>query len=298
MAGGTGFLGGAVVGELASRGGDVVVLSRNPARARRRLEPLGVGARRGDVTRPASLAGAFDDIDTVVQSVQFPGFPVEAPERGRTFLEVDARGTETLVAAARAGGVRKFVYLSGVGADPVSARVWYRAKGLAESSVRASGLTWAVVRPSWVYGPGDVSLNRFLKLIRLVPLAFPQLGPGTQRITPVYVDDLARLVADVVQGTAADGAVIEAGGPETMTLDEIVRTAMRVVGRVKPIVHVPIGLVKLVAGVLERLPGQIFSRDAVDFVTQDGVADPSELARRFPEFAPLRLETALSSYLS
>ena len=296
VAGGTGFLGRAFVRGLHGRGVQVVVLTRNPAGA----GSLGLPAEyvEGDVRRPAALAPAMDGVEAAILSVQFPSYPVEAPARGRTFMEVDARGTAALVEAAVEAGVRKLVYLSGVGADPGSARAWYRAKGFAEASVRASGLDHVIVRPSWVYGPEDRSLNRFIALIRGIPFVFPQLGDGSGRITPMHVDDLASLVCEATLGSAGDGLTVEAGGPDVLSLDDVVRTAMAVLGRRRAIIHIPEGLVKLAAACAERLPGQILSRDAVDFVTQDGIADSELARRRFPAFRPRDLATGLAAYAS
>ena len=299
MAGGTGFIGSAVVRELA-REHPVAVLTRDPARARssRRAGPPGVEFRRGDVTNPSTLPAALEGVRTIVQCVQFPGFPVEAPSRGRTFLRVDAGGTEAIVDAAGPAGVERIVYLSGVGADPDSERTWFRAKGLAEAAVSGSGLVWSIVRPSWTFGPGDASLNRFVDLIRLVPFVFPQLGPGTQRINPVFIEDVARLVRVCVGGVTGDGATIEIGGRVVLTIDEIIEATMRAVGRVKPIVHVPIELAKLGGAAAELLPGQLLSRDAIDFITQSAIADLAELDRLLPGFELRTLEEAIATYLA
>lgn len=295
VAGGTGFLGRAFVRTLDRRGAQVVVLTRDAGRASRPGLPAEYA--EGDVRRPDTLVSAMDGVDTAVLSVQFAGYPVEAPARGRTFLGVDARGTATMVEAAVRAGVRKLVYLSGVGADPESERVWYRAKGLAETSVRDSGLDYVIVRPSWVYGPEDRSLNRFIALIRTMPLVFPQLGDGSGRLSPIHVDDLADLVCEATLGSAGDGLTLEAGGPDVMSLDEVVRTVMRVLGRRRAIVHIPVGLAKCVAWFAESLPGQIVSRDAVDFVTQEGIADPAPTRSLFPAFRPRDLATGLGGYL-
>ncbi|MDX1578337.1 MAG: hypothetical protein R3266_07620, partial [Gemmatimonadota bacterium] len=160
-----------------------------------------------------------------------------------------------------------------------------------------SGLAWAIVRPSWAYGPDDASLNRFVTVIRTVPFVFPQIGSGQQRINPIHIDDVSELAARAALDSRADGHVLEAGGPQTLTLDEIVRAAMRRLGREKPILHVPLGLVKLAAGFLELFPGQVLSRDAVDFVTQSGVADISTARRCFADFDPRDLERGLAEYL-
>ena len=296
VGGGTGFIGSAVVRELLDRR-PVAVLTRSVERVPRRFRGGRVELRQGDVTDPRTLPEALAGIDTVVQCVQFPGFPVERPSAGRTFMDVDAAGTRAVVEAAVKAGVRKIVYLSGVGADIESDRTWYRAKGIAEAAVRESGLRYVIVRPSWTYGPGDRSLNRFVGLMRTIPLVFPQLGPGSQRINPVYVDDVARLVVEALEGDGADGATIEIGGPDVLSMDEIVRATMRALDREKPIVHVPLGLARIAGAVLERFPGQLLSSEAVDFVVQSAVANLEELGRRFPDLRPRDLESALASYL-
>ena len=297
VAGGTGFLGRAIVSALADGGIDVSVLTRDPARAVRAYPSLPARFAAGDLADPNVLTDAMLQADAAVFTVQFTGYPVEAPAVGRTFMDVDARGTQSLARAARRAGVPKIVYLSGVGADVFSNRIWCRAKGLAEEAVREAGPRWTIVRPSWVYGPDDVSLNRFVGLIQKIPFFFPQLGSGSQQITPLYIDDLAALVRNVVVDDAGDGTVLEAGGPQTVTLDEIIATVMRVLGQEKPIVHIPLRLAKLAAKSLELFPGQILSADAIDFLTQDGIADTEEISRCFPNFRPRKLAIALEDYL-
>lgn len=299
MAGGTGFLGAAFVRELDDRGHRVSVLSRSPEKVAHRFPGRAVEARGGDVRRPDTLAEAYRDVDVVVHCVQFPGFPVEDPARGRTFLEVDGRGTVRSVRAAAEAGVRRFVYLSGVGADPASSRPWYRAKGMAEKAVLAAGGPAGVaVRPSWVYGPEDDSLNRFVTVLRRVPLVFPQIGGGTQRINPLFVEDLAPVVADAALRGAADGEAFEVGGPVTYTMDGIVRLLMEALDRRKPIVHVPRPLVSAGAAVLARLPGRLLSPDAVRFVTQEAVASHLRFRALFPDAPVTQMPEALALYLS
>src|SRR6059058_2953246 len=114
VAGGTGFVGRAVVAELLSRGGhEIVVTTRNPAR-----DPWGGRVRLAQAFAgdPLTLGRAFTHADVVVHTIQFPNHPVEDPKRGRTYLEVDGQGTERAARIARQLGVRRFVYLSGAGA--------------------------------------------------------------------------------------------------------------------------------------------------------------------------------------
>jgi NADH dehydrogenase len=296
VVGGTGFVGGGIVRELARRGKAVAVLSRDPARHRDRFPGLSVEYRKGDVTDHDSLKSAFAGIDTVISSQQFPNSPIENPGKGYTFEKVDAEGTENLVRAAKEAGVKRFVYLSGVGAAPDAERHWFRAKWRAETAVRESGMTYTIIRPSWVFGPEDVALNRFLGMSRFLPFV-PLIGnAGKQRLQPVFVDDVARAVAESLDKPAADSKVFEIGGPEALTMTEIVRTALEVAGRKRLMLAAPRSLMKLLASIIQFAPGRPLTPDAVDFITMDALADPSEIEAALGiKMTPLR--DALATYL-
>jgi uncharacterized protein YbjT (DUF2867 family) len=153
VAGGTGFLGRHIVKALIDRGHEVTVLGRNPDRAATIPELAGANATRADVTDVATLRGRFEGAQAVVGAVQFPNHPVEVPRKGLTYDNYDRKGTENLIAEAQRAGVERFLYMSGAGANIASDKTWYRAKGYAERAVQNSGLTYAILRPSWAYGP-------------------------------------------------------------------------------------------------------------------------------------------------
>jgi NADH dehydrogenase len=193
-------------------------------------------------------------------------------------------------------GVGRFVYASGSGAAPDAAKVWYRAKWGGEQAVLASGVPAAIVRPSWVYGPEDRALNRFVAFHRRLPFV-PVVGNGRQRLQPVFVDDVAAVLA---RGAAPDGptGVYEIGGPEVMTMDEVLATMMSVIGRRKPLVHIPALVPKLAGSLLRLLPKPPLSPDAVDFLTGDAVANTTSLVEAFPDIHLTPLRDGLMTYLS
>jgi NADH dehydrogenase len=281
VTGGTGFIGKAITRELRRRGHDVVTASRH-------------GEVSVDVNDSDSLVRAFDGADAVVNAVQFTNYPVEDRRRGLTFDAVDRAGTERQVRAAADAGVSRLLYVSGIGADPDGPRHWYRAKGEAESAIRAQTDDHFILRPSWVYGPEDASLNRFVPIARRVSL-LPVVGDGTQQLEPVFVGDVAWAFGEAVdQGTKG---TFEIGGPERLSMDEVERTLAEVLGRHARLVHIPAGLVRTVGRLAGALPRPRLSSDAVEFLVGDALADTAPLVGALPALPRTRLVDGLRGYL-
>src|SRR3989454_12144203 len=194
VTGGTGFIGREVVSRLLETPGDAVaVTTRDPGRR----DPWGgrveqLQAFAGDAL---SLGKAFTGADVVVHAIQFPNHPVEDPKRGRSYLEVDGRGTRVAAAVARKLGVRRFVYLSGAGAGQGRPQPWFQAKDMAETAIANTGMEHVLLRPSWIYGPRDRSMNRFVFFCRHLPVV-PVIGNGKTPVFPLYVKDVARCVVE------------------------------------------------------------------------------------------------------
>ena len=297
VSGGTGFLGSAIVRELLGRGEPVAVLGRDASRIRRQFGDS-VEAREADVTRPGGvLDAAMRGIDVAVDCVQFPNYPIENKAKGWTFEEVDLKGAINQVDAGRKAGVRRYVYLSGVGASPDAEQHWFRYKWQAERHLRESGLEWVVIRPTWVYGPNDNSLNRILRFGDFMPV-IPTFGSGKQPMQPVFVDDVAGVAADAALKPEAANKLFELGGPEVMTMDDVYKTALEVQGRKRPILHQPVFAGKAMGTIASALPvaKRMLSADAIDFIVNPAVADNREVeAVLKPKRTPLR--EGLATYL-
>ncbi|MBA3689020.1 MAG: NAD(P)H-binding protein [Chloroflexi bacterium] len=294
VAGGSGFVGGAIAAELFARGHRPIVLSRQGPAARGPL-PDTVAVRHADAVQSDGLVEALAGVDALAIALAFNNSPMEAPGRGQTFMEVDAVGTEHLVAAAREAGVKRVVYLSGAGAAPDATRHWFRAKWRAEEAIRGSGMAWTIIRPTWIYGPRDASLNRFIGFARQLQ-AVPMTNFGGQLLAPAFIDDIGRLAADSLVDPAAIGQAFEVGGPETLTMREVITRALRTARIRRPIIPGPAALIRLVAAPLTLLPSPPLTPDAVDFINQPAIVDVGPLLQRMPRrLTPL--DEGLASYL-
>ncbi|HEY3211486.1 MAG TPA: NAD-dependent epimerase/dehydratase family protein, partial [Actinomycetota bacterium] len=235
VAGGSGFIGAAVVRRLVAQGREVAVMTAHPEGKRARIEGMGARVVPGDVMDPASLPAAVEGAEAVIQALTFPSYPSEKPRKRYTFEEFDHHGTERLATTAANVGVGRYVYVSGTGVAPDAPRVWYRAKWFGEEGIRATGVPHAIIRPSWVYGPEDPSLNKFVAFHRWLPFV-PVIGDGSQRLQPVFVEDVAEALAQAASPGGPTGT-FEIGGPEVMTMNEVLRAMMEVLGKMKPLIH-------------------------------------------------------------
>lgn len=293
VTGGRGFIGSHIIDELVKGQDEIFCLTRSPAAPHRWGDRAKMVA--GDVTDEVSLKAATRGMDCVVHAVQFPNHPVENPRKGYTYLNIDGMGTARLVWTCVDNEVKRFIYLSGAGTSPVKTQPWFQAKHMAEERIRLSGMQYVILRPSWVYGPEDRSLNKFIAFVRYLPVV-PVIGNGKNRVQPVSVFDVAAVAAGAVHKAEATGKVFELGGPEILTMDDIIRTVMRVLGKRRLLLHQPAWMMKLVALPMTLLPTPPLSPAAIDFILMEELVDPSEAIRAFGiRFE--RLEDGLRRYL-
>jgi NADH dehydrogenase len=191
--------------------------------------------------------------------------------------------------------VRRFVYVSGVGAGPDATKHWFRFKYGAERHLEASGLEWVVIRPTWVFGPGDHALNRLLGFTKFLPF-LPLFGDGKQDMQPVFIDDVGAVVGDAATKPEAANQLFELGGPDVMSMNDVLKTAMDVADRRRPILHQPMFVGKVLSTIAGVLPTPPLSADAVEFIAAPAVADTSNLQRVLsPKLTQLR--EGLATYL-
>jgi len=296
--GGSGLLGRNVVRALCKRDYRIRVAVRRPELAGH-LQPLGrvgqIHAVQANVRYPASIDAAMRDSHVAVNLVG-----ILAPSGAQTFDAVQVRGAEAIAKSAAAAGA-SMVHISAIGANERSSSQYARAKAAGEKAVLAALPSATIMRPSVVFGPEDEFTNRFAALARLAP-ALPLIGGGTTRMQPVYVGDVATAVADAVDGKTKPGATYELGGPEVLTMREIMETILEITDRKRMLVSLPFGLARLQSFFLQFAPGALkLTPDQVELLRSDNVvSDAAKAAGLTFEglgIAPDSLEAIAPQYL-
>ena len=274
VTGGTGFVGPAIVRALVENGHTVRVLEHTPGAS---ADLPNQDAVQGSMTDAASLRSAVEGQDVVVHLV---AILTGKPDQFRSVME---GGTRDLLAAARDAGVQRFVLMSALGTTEETKDLvpYYGAKWQMEQDVKASGLEHVILRPSFVFGPEGGALGQFKKIAKLAPVT-PIVGPGTQRIQPIWIDDVAAYFAAAVEKPEAANRTFELGGPDTVTWNEFWSRLKGAQGSRRPSIHLPFGLMRVQAAVLEQLPKPPVTRDQLKMLGgPDNVVSNSDAVDTF-----------------
>jgi uncharacterized protein YbjT (DUF2867 family) len=253
VTGGTGVIGEGLLPALVGAGHTVRLLSRGAEEDARRW-PSEVEPLAADVTDPSSLRGAAEDCGAVVHVT---GIVDESPP-ALTFERVNVAGTRNVLAEAARAGLKRFVYVSSLGAGRGRSD-YHRSKFKAEELVRASAFDWLILRPGNVYGPGDEVISTLLKLVRALP-AVPVIDAGNQPFQPVWYEDLGQAILRALETPTLKRETLELAGEETTTTSDIIGRLSDITGRTVARVPVPSFLaslgVRLAEGTkLEKLLG-------------------------------------------
>jgi len=296
--GGSGFIGRNVVRAVAKTGARMRVAVRRPELAGH-LQPLGgvgqINPVQANVRFPDSLLAAAQGADAVVNLVG-----ILFPSGKQTFKAVQDEGARHVAEAARAAGVNTLVHVSAIGADPEASSAYARSKAEGEAAVREVFPGAVILRPSIVFGPEDDFFNRFAALARIAP-ALPLIGGGKTRFQPVFAGDVAKAVIAALTGKATPSAPYELGGPEVLTMKEVMQRVLTYTMRKRLLVPEPFWLAKLQAAFLQLLPKPPLTIDQVRLLETDNVVSAgAKRARRTLEglgIEPTAIAAVVPAYL-
>ncbi len=285
LVGGTGHLGPGLIRLLTANGRGLRVLTRDPARARGVLGD-GVELVAGDVRDPASMTRALEGATTVISA--FSGF---GDPKGPGPQAIDRDGNIALIRAARLVGVEHFVLLSVTQASSDHPMELMRSKYAAERELKASGLAWTIIRPAlymqtWLHTAADPLVDTGRTRV---------FGRGVNPLNLIAADDVARFVELALTDPGLRGATLEIGGPENVSMNQLLATVERVTGRSGRVDHVPLPVLRLMSNLLRpfrpALAGLIGAAVVID--TRNMSFDASATARRFPSITPTPLEAVV-----
>jgi NADH dehydrogenase len=226
--------------------------------------------RTGDVETGEGLDEAMAGVDAVVHLVAIP-----RETGGRSFEQVNVRGVERVLEAARQTGVRRFVHLSALGVTDDPKLRFLSSKWRGEALVRESELDWVVLRPSLLFGEGDGFFNLIKTTLTWWSpgiVAIP--GDGRTRFQPLSVEDLAIAIERSLTDADRAGSVYELGGPDYLTYAQIVDRVMAVTGKRRLKLNMPIPLISALTAVTDRLlPIFPVSHDQIGSLSQPNFTD-------------------------
>ena len=277
ITGATGFVGRVLVRQLSSIGYPLRALIRPSAKSPRLPKGVPVEVAVVSLADTRGLRAAMRDVETIfhLASAENQG------SRG-DLLQTDIQGTQNLVDAAADAGVDRIVYLSHLGAARASGYPAFKAKGIAEESIRAGKAPHTIIRSSLVYGPEDHFTNNVSRLVRSTVGIFPVPTGGRVVVQPVWVEDLVTCMIWALQNESTVNQVYEIGGNEFFTLQQVVEIIMDVTRRRRFLVPMsPITLRALTVFLEGVLPGFPISSFFLDYFAVNRTTAVDAMPRYF-----------------
>lgn len=282
ITGSTGFVGRHIARELCSRGLEVRCLARTTSDLTA-LGGLDAEIHHGDITDEASLETALQGVETVVHLVA-----IIRETKGATFEAINFGGTTNLLQAAKRKGVKRFIYMSNLGAGPDQRFPLLYMKWRAEEEVKNSGMDFVILRPSVIFGEGDGFVRALAGVIKKTPLA-PIIGSGKTRFQLISVEDIANCVAQSLNDERTTNQIIPLGGPEYLTYEEIVDLIIEELKLRRAKVHIPVPLMQSMVWMGEKLGLKLPITSAqLAMIARDNITNLDVVERIFG-FKPISL---------
>jgi NADH dehydrogenase len=277
VTGAAGLVGIHTCRELTKNGWQVRALIRDPARAAMALGQLPVEFRVGDARDATTLRSSLSGCGAVVHLAA-----IAIEKKGESYRESNTAATERLISAARAENVQRIIFMSQNGADSRSPYPFLRSKGVAQDSVKTSGLRWTILRPSVIFGPEDQFVNVLGRLIRLTPKIFPLPNGGKARFQPIAADDVARVVRLCLEKKESVGQVYELGGAVPLTLREMTERILIAMGTGRMLIPVSVKVLRPIVALAQRvLPNPPVTSSLLDLLALDNTVAKNALTENF-----------------
>jgi NADH dehydrogenase len=302
--GGTGFLGRYIVNRLSKLGYIINIVTRAPNEAIFLKTSGNVGQVKfieGSFSNLSNLKSLFNTSDIIINCVG-----ILNEEGDQTFKKLHTDIPEKLAILAKKNGVKKFIHISSIGANPKSDSKYSKSKGIAELKILKAFPEAIILRPSIVFGSEDQFFNLFSQISCISPI-LPIVG-GKTKFQPVYVDDIAKMVAGVLQMKAPNlkknYTIYELGGPEIISFHSLMVKMLSIIYRKKLIINLPFWLAKAMCPIIlilyklsfKKIP-LLITEDSIKQLKNDNIVSKEYLTFQDLEIKPKSLDLILPSYL-
>jgi len=302
--GGTGFLGRYIVNRLSKLGYIINIVTRTPNEAIYLKTSGNVGQVKlteGSFSNLNNFTSLFKTSDIIINCVG-----ILNEEGDQTFKKLHSDIPEKLAILAKKSGVKKFIHISSIGANPNSDSKYSKSKGIAEVKILKAFPEAVILRPSIVFGSEDQFFNLFSQISCISPI-LPIVG-GKTKFQPVYVDDIAKMVAGVLQMKAPNlkkiYTIYELGGPEIISFHSLMVKMLSIIYRKKLIINLPFWLAKAMCPIIlilyklsfKKIP-LLITEDSIKQLKNDNIVSKEYLTFQDLEIKPKSLDLILPSYL-
>lgn len=296
VTGGTGFVGREVVRHLHGEGHAVSLLTRDPQRAAGLAQAFPVRVHQGNMLEPATLPAPLENVDAVIHLVG-----IISETGSNTFQNVHVTAVQNLIEAIGGRSTLRLIHMSALGTRPQASSRYHQTKWEGEQWVRQSRLPWTIFRPSVIYGPGDLFVNRLALAARRFHF-IPVIGDGKTRIQPVEVSQVARAFVRALTAPETIRRSYDLAGAEKLSISEIATIIQRVLGVKAWECHLGFPAARAAAWSLEKIAALLrtappLTRDQLIMLQEDNTGDPLPAERILGLPAAVPFEEGIASFL-
>ena len=266
--GATGFIGRHLIRRLTEKDFRIIVATRSPY-LHGYLKPLGdpgqIDLERVNLFDEKTLKVLLKNSNVVVNLV---GILYET--RKQKFENIHSKFPELLSKLCNEHGIEKFIHLSALGINEDVKSMYMRTKLQGEKNILNNFDNSIILRPSIVFGPEDKFFNQFASLSQFLPF-LPLIGGGQTKFQPIYVGDVAKAIATILETEEIDNKIYELGGAEIFTFQQLMNILLKEIQKRRFLIPIPFSIAKFMARILQLFPKPLITTDQIEMLKEDNV---------------------------
>ena len=292
--GATGFIGRHLIRRLTEKDFRIIVATRSPY-LHGYLKPLGdpgqIDLERVNLFDEKTLKVLLKNSNVVVNLV---GILYET--RKQKFENIHSKFPELLSKLCNEHGIEKFIHLSALGINEDVKSMYMRTKLQGEKNILNNFDNSIILRPSIVFGPEDNFFNQFASLSQFLPF-LPMIGGGQTKFQPIYVGDVAKAIATILETEEIDNKIYELGGAEIFTFQQLMNILLKEIQKRRFLIPIPFSIAKFMARILQLFPKPLITTDQIEMLKEDNVVSNNYGTLLDLNIEPATIESILPHYI-